>query len=216
MPRGIEISTETIVARSASSRERGRRTSSSSMTGCPVHSEVPKSRRTTPHSHRPNCTGSGSFRPSRSRMAASCFGSMWPAASPPKMSRVTSPGITRMIRNTSVAAPSSVGMISRSRLRMYVRMSVLGEPDVLQLLVGVVIGRRDVVLHLRPVHHAARPPEARDVVRVFEHDLLELVDELLALGRLERPRLSREEIVDPWIGEAPPGVAVLRGVALED
>src|SRR5438093_767615 len=44
-------------------------------------------------------------------MAASCFGSMWPAWSPPKISRATSPGMTRMITNTRAAAPSSVGMI---------------------------------------------------------------------------------------------------------
>ena len=51
--------TETIVATSASSRERGRRMSSSSMTGRPVQSELPKSKRTTPQSHVPNCTQSG-------------------------------------------------------------------------------------------------------------------------------------------------------------
>src|SRR5216684_3031207 len=215
MPRGIEISTETMVARSASSRERGKRISSSSMTGCPVQSDVPKSNRSTPQSHVPNCTYSGSSRPSRWRMAASCFGSMWPAASPPKMSRATSPGMTRMIRNTRVAAPSSVGTINRSRLMRYVLISLLGQPHVLKLLIGVVIGGRHVVLHLGPVHHAPRPPEARDVIRVLENDLLELVDEPLALGRVEGPRLAREEVVDPGIGEATPVVGVPRGVPLE-
>jgi len=51
--------TETIVAKSASSSDSGRRMSSSWVTACPVHSELPKSRRTTPHSHVPNCTISG-------------------------------------------------------------------------------------------------------------------------------------------------------------
>src|SRR5215510_10911962 len=118
-------------------------------------------------------------------MAASCFGSMWPAWSPPKISRATSPGITRMITNTRAAAPSSVGMIRSSRFAMYVCMSpssVRRQPDVLELLIGVVIGRRHVVLHLRPVHHAPPPPEAGDVIRVVEDDLLDLVDQLLALG----------------------------------
>src|SRR5881409_4078760 len=109
-------------------------------------------------------------------MAASCFGSMWPAWSPPKISRATSPGMTRMITNTRAAAPSSVGMIRSSRFAMYVCIppgSIFGQPDVLELLIGEVIGRRHVVLHLRPVHHGAPPPEARDVVRVVEDDLLD-------------------------------------------
>src|SRR2546428_8914518 len=105
-------------------------------------------------------------------MAASCFGSMWPAWSPPKISRATSPGMTRMITNARAAAPSSVGTIRSSRFAMYVLNSIRGQPDVLELLIGVVIGRRYVVLHLGPVHHGPPPPEARDVVRVFEHDLL--------------------------------------------
>src|SRR5438876_3139012 len=159
-------------------------------------------------------------------MAASCLGSMWPAWSPPKISRATSPGITRMIRKTRAAAPSSVGTIRSSRFRMYVRMtpspapaqssasqtswsvwlviSVLRQPDVLELLVRVVTGRRHVVLQLGPVHDVARPPEPRHVVRVLHHELLELDDHLLALGGVEGPRLSREQVVDPGVGEAAP------------
>src|SRR5438128_12034675 len=71
--------------------------------------------------------------------------------------------------------------------------SVLAEPHVLEFLVRVMIRRRDVVLHLRPVHHAPRPPDARDVVHVPEHDLLDLVDELLAFCGIQSPRLAREE-----------------------
>ena len=59
MPKGIAMSTETAVAASASSRESGRRMSSSSMTGRPVQSELPKSKRSTPQSHVPNCIHSG-------------------------------------------------------------------------------------------------------------------------------------------------------------
>jgi hypothetical protein len=40
--------------------------------------------------------------------------------------------------------------------------SILREPDVLELLVRVVIGRGHVVLHLRPMHHAPCPPQARN------------------------------------------------------
>src|SRR5262245_10171721 len=166
-------------------------------------------------------------------MAASCLGSMDPAWSPPKISRATSPGITRMIRKTRVAAPRSVGTTRRSRFARYVLMgpsplqsppdqtqedademeldgSVLRQPDVLELLVRVVTGRRDVVLHLGPVHDVARPPEAGHVVDVLEDEALQLIDQLLALRRIEGSRLSREQVVDPRIREASPVLRALR------
>src|SRR5262245_50568492 len=152
-------------------------------------------------------------------MAASCFGSMWPAWSPPKISRATSPGITRMMTKTRAAAPSSVGMIRRSRFATYVCISpgsVRRQPDVLELLIGVVIGRRHVVLHFRPVHHAPPPPEARDVVGVVEDDLLDLVDQFLAVQWIQCSRLARVEVVDPRIGESTPVARVPRGVPLEE
>src|SRR5713226_2030608 len=148
-------------------------------------------------------------------MAASCFASIWLPASPPKISRATSPGMTRMITNTRAAAPSSVGTIRSSRFAMYVLNSIRGQPDVLELLIGVVIGRRHVILHLGPVHHAPPPPEAGDVVGIFENDLLDLVDEPLALRRVEDPGLARVEVVDPGVGESTPVIGVARGVALE-
>src|SRR5947199_6872106 len=64
--------------------------------------------------------------------------------------------------------------------------SILREPDVLQLLVRVVVRRGDVVLHLGPVDDVARPPEAGQVVRILEHPRLELENELLPLGGVER------------------------------
>src|SRR5712691_12365790 len=149
-------------------------------------------------------------------MAVSCFASIWLPASPPKISRATSPGMTRMITNTRAAAPSSVGTIRSSRFAMYVLNSIRGQPDVLELLIGVVIGRRHVVLHLGPVHHAPPPPEARYVVRIVEHDLLDLVDEPLALRRIENPRLARVEVVDRGVGESTPVARVSRGVPLEE
>src|SRR3989442_1241330 len=57
-------------------------------------------------------------------------------------------------------------------------LSLLRQPDVLELLVRVVTGRGHVVLHLGPVDDVPGPPEARHVVRISQHDLLELVDEL--------------------------------------
>ena len=105
-----------MVARIASSRLRGSRPTSSSMTGRPVHSEVPKSKCATPHSQTPNWVRSGWSSPSWRCMAASWALSMWPAWSPPRMRRATSPGLTRMITNTTAATPSKVGMMRRRRL----------------------------------------------------------------------------------------------------
>jgi hypothetical protein len=53
-------------------------------------------------------------------------------------------------------------------------ISLLAEPDVLRRLVRKMVGQRDVVLHLRPVNDGARPPESQDIVRILEHDLLDL------------------------------------------
>src|SRR5262245_10662867 len=121
---------------------------------------------------------------------------MWPPASPPKISSATSPGMTRMMKNTRAAAPNSVGTIRSSRLARYVLMpcsscsrSVLGQPDVLELLVRVVIGRGHVVLHLGPVHDPACPPETRQVVRIVQHALLKLDDGLLPLDGIDGSRL---------------------------
>src|SRR5262249_58299186 len=113
------------------------------------------------------------------------------------ISSATLPGMMRMIRNTTEATPTSVGTIRSSRFRRYVRMfrsradaarppaqpghSVLGQPHVLELLVGVVIRGRDVVLHLGPVDHVARPPEAGEVVGVVQHELLDIGHQPLAL-----------------------------------
>src|SRR5215831_9441009 len=94
--------------------------------------------------------------------------------------------------------------------------SVLGEPDVLELLVRVVVGRGHVVLHLGPVHHVARPPEPGHVVRVLQDELLQLGDQLLALAGIERARLAGEEIVDGGIGEPPPVLRVPGGVAAKE
>ena len=54
------------------------------------------------------------------------------------------------------------------------------------------------------------------MVRVIEHELLDLVDQTLALGRIEGPGLARVEVVDPRVAEPPPVVRVSRGVALEE
>src|SRR3970040_1591301 len=154
-------------------------------------------------------------------MAVSCARSMWPAWSPPRIRRATSPGITRMITNTREATPSSVGTIRRSRLARYVHMapaaalSVLRQPHVLELLVGVVTGRGHVIPHLRPVHQVPRPPEPRDEVRVLQDDPLDLVGELLALDGVAYSRLSREQVVHPGVGHPAPVIVGTRDEATE-
>src|SRR4029453_8562808 len=75
------------------------------------------------------------------------------------------------------------------------RMSILRQPDVLKLLVREVARRSHPVLHLGPVHDVARPPEARGGVRGLQPDFLKLDDEPLALGRIERSRLPRVQVV---------------------
>src|SRR5262245_20420967 len=88
------------------------------------------------------------------------------------------------------------------------RMSVLREPDVLELLIGEVARRSHPVFHLGPVHDVAGPPQTGDVVGLLQQDLLHVDDQLAALDRVERPRLSRVQGVDRGVGEAGP---VLRG-----
>src|SRR5262249_60199684 len=78
------------------------------------------------------------------------------------------------------------------------RMSVLREPDVLELLIGEVARRSHPVFHLGPVHDIARPPQTGDVVGLLQQDLLHVDDQLAALHPGERPRLSPLPGVDRW------------------
>jgi hypothetical protein len=57
-------STETSVASNASSEDSGKTDEQLLDDGRPVHSEVPKSKRSTPQSQCPNCTSSGWSEPS--------------------------------------------------------------------------------------------------------------------------------------------------------
>src|SRR5262249_31516861 len=93
---------------------------------------------------------------------------------------------------TSATQTATIASAERRRLRYPI--SVLRQPDVLELLVREVTGGRDVVLHLRPVHDVSRPPETREDVGVVEQDLLDLDDQLPALDRVEGPGLPREQV----------------------
>src|SRR5207249_10098629 len=98
-------------------------------------------------------------------------------------------------REASRPQSPTTAMIVRWR-----RMSILRQPDVLELLIGEVARRSHPVFHLGPVHDVPRPPETRQVVGVLQHDLLELDDELPALHRVERPSLPRIQVVDAGVG----------------
>jgi hypothetical protein len=56
VPSGMAIMVEISVAKRATSRVKGRRIFSSSSTGAPLHSEVPKSRWAIPQTQEKNCS----------------------------------------------------------------------------------------------------------------------------------------------------------------
>src|SRR2546425_10879095 len=62
---------------------------------------------------------------------------------------------------------TSAEMVKSARCRCIVNPPTA---DVLELLVRVVARRRDVVLHLRQMHHVPHPPEPGHVVRILQHD----------------------------------------------
>src|SRR5215510_10300812 len=108
--------------------------------------------------------------------------------------------------------PISTQNPTRAMIVRWRCMSILRQPHVLELLIGEVTRRSHPVFHLGPVHDVPRPPEPRDLVRVVQRDFLQLDDEPLALGRVERPRLTVVQVVDRRAGEATP---VLRGAGDE-
>src|SRR5262245_10328400 len=139
------------------------------MIGAPVHIEVPKSNRMMPVIHVRNCCQSGRSRPSRARsLSRLSFDAN--ALSPMKRSSTMSPGTTRIRKKIRTATPRSVGIISRSRLTMYLITPVpplsLGEPDRVELLVEVVARRDRPAPHLRVVRHDAVPLQRDEGVRL--------------------------------------------------
>jgi hypothetical protein len=85
-------------------------------TGRPVHIDSPRSPRTSPQTQSTYWRQSAWSSPRRARSARSTSSATLPP-SPASLSSTTSPGSTRSSRKTSVATPSSVGTISRSRFR---------------------------------------------------------------------------------------------------
>ena len=114
VPSGIAIRMAMTVASSAISSEIGSRVRISGETGLPDHIEVPKSKWKKPQTKSRNWMISGRSSPSSAWQASTARGSKLP---PPEPRRTTqmSPGIRRISRNTSAAAPSSVGITSSTR-----------------------------------------------------------------------------------------------------
>src|SRR2546422_2631252 len=197
-----------IVAMIASWSESAKRSRISSVMGAPVHIEVPKSNRTIPVIQTRNCFQSGRSRPSRTR-SLSRFSFEANALSPANRSSTMSPGTTRIRKKMSTATPSSVGIIRRSRLTMYLPMRsvpplaerLLGEPHGVELLVQEVAGRDRPATHPRAVRDDPVPLERVEIVRfLVEKPLLELAHEPLALLRVDRPTLPGVQLVE--IGRA--------------
>jgi hypothetical protein len=94
----------------------------SSPIDAPVHIDVPKSKRTTPHIHVANCFQMGWSRPKRARSLLRSSSDTAPL-SPAKRNSTMSPGTMRMRTKMSTATPRSVGNISRKRLAKYFHMA---------------------------------------------------------------------------------------------
>ena len=118
VPSGMAMRIATTVAIVAISSEIGRRATISSVTGLPDHIEVPKSRRTKPQAKSRNCRKIERSSPSSMWQRAIARGS---AMLPPEPRRIAqmSPGMSRISRNTSTAAPIKVGITRSTRLAMY-------------------------------------------------------------------------------------------------
>src|SRR5262245_21039381 len=182
------------------------------MIGAPVHIEVPKSNRMMPVIHVTNCCQSGRSSPSRARsLSRLSFDAK--ALSPMNLSSTMSPGTTRIRKKMRTATPSSVGIISRSRLTMYLVTPAgprsLGEPDRVELLVQVVARRDRPAPHLRIVGHDPVPLQRDEGVRLLvEQPALELAHVPLALLGINGAVLLLVELV-----EYPIGIAAVVGVA---
>ena len=104
-----------MVAMSATCNDNSSRSPISSITGRSVHIDLPKSSFAMPIIHSPNWMMSGLSRPSRLRSSSIVSCETLPP-SPRSLISTTSPGTTRSMKNTSTATPSSVGIISSTRL----------------------------------------------------------------------------------------------------
>ena len=111
IPSGIATRIATAIAASASWMVRTSREPISRVTGVPYRNELPRSPRTIPPRKARYCTSSGRSRPSDWRSFATSSG----GALSPSMACAGSPGTRWISENTSVATPSSTGIVSSKR-----------------------------------------------------------------------------------------------------
>src|SRR5213594_3827100 len=194
-PTGMAIRSAEESPNTASSNVSGSRWPISSSTGRFVHSDSPRSPRTARPSHSTYCTGSGRSRPSFARSSSRSLAYAFSAS----MSTTTSPGMSRGSVKTISDAISRDGIATRSRLARYRLSTGGGRPLPLEPR-----GHEPpavVVAHVRPVVLDRALPD-RDVdgrwhlhvVLLLGQVALDVVDDLAALGRIERPPLADEHV----------------------
>src|SRR5215470_8013088 len=115
-----------------------------------------------------------------------------------------SPGTMRIRKKMSTATPSSVGIIKRSRLTMYlVTRPLLGEPHAVELVVDEVAGRHGPAAHLGGVRDDAVPLQRIEVVGLLvQQPSLEVADPLLPLLGIEGAALLLVEVVQGFVDVA--------------
>src|SRR5436190_7367276 len=189
--------TPMAVAMMASWSDSAKRSLISSPIDAPVHIEVPKSNRTTPHIQVANCFHSGWSRPKRARSLLRSDSDTAPL-SPARRSSTMSPGTIRMRTKISTATPRSVGNIRRKRLTTYFHIAeLLSQPHRVELVVEIVAGRDRPASHLARVRDDAVPLECVDHVHfLVQQPLLEGAEVPLPLLGVRGARLLIEELVD--------------------
>src|SRR5262245_11521434 len=181
--------------------------------------DLPKSKRTAPHTQVTNCCHTGLSRPCLARSSASTL-SETALLSPARRSSTTSPGTMRMRTKIRTATPRRVGNIKRKRLNRYFFMPprgalggpgrscparaaavvLLGQPDRVELIVQVVAGGDRPAFHLGAVRDDAVPLERVEHVHLLvEQALLERAEQGPPLVGIDGPRLLREEVVDDLV-----------------
>src|SRR5262245_7896099 len=180
--------------------------------------DLPKSKRTAPHTQVTNCCHTGLSSPCLARSSASTL-SETSLLSPARRNSATAPGTMRMRTKIRIATPRRVGNIKRKRLNRYFFMPrrgagrpgrivparvaglrLLGQPDRVELVVQVMAGGDRPAFHLGAVRDDAVPLRRVEHVQLFvDQALLERAEEGPPLVGIDGPRLLREEIVDDLV-----------------
>src|SRR2546428_6726779 len=179
-----------------SSSVTGSRRASSSRTGRRVHSDSPRSPRTTWPSHSRYWTWSGRSRPSLARSSARSRAYAFSSS----MRLTTSPGMSRGSAKTISDAMSSDGTATSRRLARYRRSTASAvEPGCGQSSAVVVAEVGAVVLERAVPDGGVGGRRELHVVLLIRQVALDVVDQLAALGDVERAPLAYEQIGDDGI-----------------